>query len=172
MNQKSIILGLLAWINFSLILFSQADFLTLRNDNVRSDYSLELSKLFNLIINQEEIPDSLLIFSCPMNQNEYRILYKFTDPDTSKLINEAYNERQNLLVEKLSEGRVEFLIRQMIMSVFIDGEEAEDFFDGLEYYYKLHPDSFCNAYKKLITIDKVEKYYRMRTLNIGCLNNE
>jgi hypothetical protein len=172
MNKNSILLVFIILTSFSSFLFSQNHDIKLNYDLIRPNYSIELSGLFNKIINEQEIEDSSLLFSCPINQDEYFILYEFTDPDTSKLIKGAYYKRKGLIREKLKEGNIEFLKRQMIMSVFIDGEEAEGFFEGLEHYYSLHPDSFCKAYENLLMTDKKEKYRRMRTLDIDCFKNE
>lgn len=166
------ITGFIILLCFSFVGFSQVDDINLNSNLIRDDYSFKLYRLFNIITNENVIDDSLLLFSCPLTQVEYLNLYQYTHPDTSKVIQAAYYKRKNLICKKLREGNIDFLNRQMILSVFIDGEEAEGFFEDLENYYYLNPVSFCNAYQNLIISGRNEDFKRLRKLNIDCLKNE
>jgi hypothetical protein len=138
---------------------------------IRSDYKQKLSKLFHDFANNDTINDSLLLYSFPQSQEEYSTLYEYTYPDTSRSLREAYTKRLILIQEKLKTGDIEYLKKQMIFSEYIDGEEAEGFFEGLEYYYKLHPDNFCKAFKFLANKYPNKKFESLRSLEIDCLKN-
>jgi hypothetical protein len=138
---------------------------------IRSDYKEKISILFNDIANNKMIDDSLLLYSFPQSEEEYLAIYDYTNPDTSKLLKEAYSKRHILIAEKLKTGNIEYLKKQMIFSEFVDGEEAEGFFEGLEYYYKLNPDNFCKAYKYLEKKYGKERFKSLQTLEIACLKN-
>jgi hypothetical protein len=138
---------------------------------IRTDYKEKLSTLFNDFANNRFINDSLLLYSFPQSMKEYLTIYEYTNPDTSVLLKEAYSKRLILISEKLKNGDIEYLKNQMIFSQFVDGEEAEGFFEGLEYYHQLHPDNFCRAYKYLEIKYGKEKFKRLRFLDIDCLKN-
>lgn len=76
-----------------------------------------------------------------------------------------------MIQEKLNKGIIRFIKMQMILSQFIDGEEAESFFEDLEYYHKLNPENFCKAYSFLEKKYGKEKFKKLRILKIECLKN-
>ena len=160
---------------FKILLFitliSQSTFGFTQESSMRFGYDARLVILINEIMNDFEIDDSALLFSIPQSQKEYSLLYSLTyqTSQNSQLVKDAYYKRLSMIQDKLKQGDVEFLKAQMIFSQYIDGEEAEDFFESMNHFNTLNPDNFCKAYTFLKEKFGDEKFKRLRTLEIECL---
>lgn len=115
-----------------------------------SAYESTLQRLFQTITQDKTPSDSLLLASFPDSGDEYATLYRYTHPDSSDALRQAYRQRWSLIRERLANGRKAFARQYLLFSRFVDGEEAESYFvSDLPSYVEQHQDTFCAAYAKL-----------------------
>lgn len=124
-------------------------------NNDRCFYKDTLDKAASLIIKNQGIYDSILLFCIPRTKEESK-LYFGLDYNKDKKHNLVYRELKNLWVVRCTEKNPYFIVRYFEFSNFVDGYFAEDYFININKIYKSLGDDMC-IYLKQCSQDKIKK---------------
>lgn len=111
------------------------------------EYSLRLEQVVNTIGNSKTLTNSEILDVIPTSQDEYLKFYSLTDPDRKELWDSFYE--MVVMIEKRTENNEIILKKYLEMSLYVDGEFAEAYFDFIGYYVEHSKEDFCKIFPQL-----------------------
>jgi hypothetical protein len=115
-------------------------------DRSIEEYGQILNRLYELK-SLDSVENSLILEYIPVSLEEYKLFYeKSYSKDKSVL--ERFDNLNQLIFRKTTEGDCTYLNAYVKLSIFVDGEFAETYFDNLD-FVAMDRDDFCECTQML-----------------------
>lgn len=121
--------------------------------SLASDYETELHILLEKFAKQKRLTDEELIKVIPKTQLEFNQYYSLSFPGKGKKWNKIYDNIEIYLGKKASVSQPVFRA-YLGLALFVDGEYAEGYFDGLDFLIGKHTNYFCKIFNSLSAKEK------------------
>ena len=101
---------------------------------IRADYEETVKKVLEKSAGNHPISDSLLVASYPKNKEEHALLHHIVENDStpSNIYLKGFRNRDTLVEESIKKGNLELLKAHLILSTFIEGDEAMWYVENLD----------------------------------------
>ena len=133
--------------------------------NQNYSYNSNLISAIKKVEKGDSLSTELIVMTIPKTEKEYLLFYSYTDPDKKETLNkDAYYKLIDLYYKKSSQGNEEVYKYLLELSMFVDGEFAESYFEDLDFIVSTNKILFCKVYSisektKVLRIKDVYKEY-------------
>ncbi|MEQ8525803.1 hypothetical protein [Gracilimonas sp.] len=101
---------------------------------IRPNYESVVKEVLKLSAAEKVVTDSLLITSYPKTADEHKLLHQIVENDSTseKIYLQGFRNRDLLVEKSVRNGNLELLKAHLILSIFIEGDEAMWFVENLD----------------------------------------
>lgn len=100
----------------------------------RTNYESIVKEVLKLSAAEKAVSDSLLIASYPKTMDEHQLLHQIVENDSTseKIYIQGFRNRDLLVEKRVRNGNFELLKSHLVLSTFIEGDEAMWFIENLD----------------------------------------